>query len=158
MGGSGRVVVGVNGSDGSREALRFAASEAVRRGARLLVVWAFPWPDAHPTAEQVTADLESRARQMVDGLPGDRPPAVDVLALTGSPGRVLVEQSEGAELLVVGHRGRGALASAVLGSVGLYCVLHAPCAVVVVRPGPGPTGGEGPAPAATARAVSGRSG
>lgn len=71
---------------------------------------------------------------MVDGIPGARPPAIEVLALVGRPGHVLVEQADGAQLLVVGHRGRGALASAVLGSVALYCALHAPGAVVVVRP------------------------
>jgi nucleotide-binding universal stress UspA family protein len=47
---------------------------------------------------------------------------------------VLVEASEGADLLVLGHRGRGALRSALLGSVGLHCVLHATCPVTVVRP------------------------
>jgi nucleotide-binding universal stress UspA family protein len=143
MGEPGRIVVGVDGSDESRDALRFAAEEAVRRGARLVVVWAFPWPESRPAArgvagphtpEQVTAELESRARRMVDRVPGARPPAVDVVALIGSPGRVLVEQADGAELLVVGHRGRGAVASAVLGSVALHCALHAPGAVAVVRP------------------------
>jgi len=47
---------------------------------------------------------------------------------------VLIEQSQGAELLVVGHRGLGGFRSAVLGSVGLHCVLHAACPVTVVRP------------------------
>lgn len=138
----GRIVVGVDGSDGSRDALRFAVEEAVHRGARLVVVWVFAWPEhAHSTAGafspgQLTVDLESRAQQMVDGLPGARPPAVDVLALPGSPGRVLVEQADGAEMLVVGHRRRGGLASRVLGSVALHCMLHAPVPVSVVRPAP----------------------
>ena len=47
---------------------------------------------------------------------------------------MLVEASEGADLLVLGHRGRGAVRSALLGSVGLHCVLHATCPVTVVRP------------------------
>jgi nucleotide-binding universal stress UspA family protein len=64
----------------------------------------------------------------------------------GAPGRVLVEQARGAELLVLGHRGRGGVASVVLGSVGLYCVLHAPCSVTIVRPTPVPEAV--PAPAA----------
>jgi nucleotide-binding universal stress UspA family protein len=47
---------------------------------------------------------------------------------------VLVDQSRDADMLVVGHRGRGGLRSAVLGSVGLQCVLHAAVPVTVVRP------------------------
>ena len=59
---------------------------------------------------------------------------VEVLALGGSPGHVLVEQSRDADLLVVGHRGRGGFRSALLGSVGLQCVLYASVPVTVVRP------------------------
>ena len=60
--------------------------------------------------------------------------AVDVLVLTGSPANVLLEQSRDAELLVLGHRGRGGFASAMLGSVGLQCVLHGAGPVTIVRP------------------------
>ena len=63
---------------------------------------------------------------------GDVP--VDVIALPGAPSRVLIEQSQGAELLVVGHRGRGGFRSAVLGSVGLHCALRSTCPATVVRP------------------------
>ena len=59
---------------------------------------------------------------------------VEVLAIGGSPGHVLVEQSRDADLLVVGHRGRGGFRSALLGSVGLQCVVHASVPVTVVRP------------------------
>jgi nucleotide-binding universal stress UspA family protein len=45
-----------------------------------------------------------------------------------------VDAAEAAELLVIGHRGRGSVASVLLGSVGLYCVLNARCPVTVVRP------------------------
>jgi hypothetical protein len=58
---------------------------------------------------------------------------VEVRALGGPPGHVLVDQSRDADLLVVGHRGRGGFRSAVLGSVGLQCVLHASVPVTVVR-------------------------
>jgi nucleotide-binding universal stress UspA family protein len=46
---------------------------------------------------------------------------------------VLAEAAEGADLLVVGNRGHGGLAEALLGSVGQYCVHHAPCPVVIMR-------------------------
>ena len=51
----------------------------------------------------------------------------------GQAGPVLAEAAEGADLLVVGNRGHGGLAEALLGSVGQYCVRHAPCPVVIMR-------------------------
>lgn len=58
---------------------------------------------------------------------------VDLQVLEGYPGRALVQAAQGAELLVVGSRGRGALGRMLLGSVGLHCASHAPCPVVIVR-------------------------
>jgi nucleotide-binding universal stress UspA family protein len=58
---------------------------------------------------------------------------VEFRALGGLPGHILVDQSRDADLLVVGHRGRGGFRSAVLGSVGLQCVLYASVPVTVVR-------------------------
>jgi nucleotide-binding universal stress UspA family protein len=58
---------------------------------------------------------------------------VTVEAVIGAPGRVLVEAAAGADELVLGHRGRGAVRSALLGSVGLHCALHASCPVTIVR-------------------------
>ena len=49
----------------------------------------------------------------------------EVVAVPGPAAKALIEQAAGAEVLVVGHRGRGGFTSAVLGSVGLHCVLHA---------------------------------
>jgi nucleotide-binding universal stress UspA family protein len=60
--------------------------------------------------------------------------SIAVDAIVGHPGAVLCSAAEGAELLIVGHRGRGTVASTIIGSVGLHCVLHASCPVVVVRP------------------------
>jgi hypothetical protein len=59
---------------------------------------------------------------------------VELHELEGHPAPVLIDQAKGADLLVVGHRGRGGFASALLGSVGLHCVLHGECPVTVVRP------------------------
>jgi nucleotide-binding universal stress UspA family protein len=57
----------------------------------------------------------------------------------GSPARVLLDASKGAELLVVGFRGHGGFTEALLGSVSQHCVHHATCPVVVIRhPAPGP--------------------
>jgi nucleotide-binding universal stress UspA family protein len=60
--------------------------------------------------------------------------AVVPLAVAGGPAPVLLDAAKGADLLVLGHRGQGAFSSAVLGSVGLQCVLHATCPVTIVRP------------------------
>lgn len=146
-----RVVVGVDGSAGSRLALRFALSEAARRRVGLRVVSAHPpssywvgeWDVSPPdVAGEIETETRRRAQAVLDealegpaaaGAAGAVP--VEVVVAVGSPATVLVEQSRRAELLVVGHRGRGGLASVVLGSVGLGCVLHAECPVTVV-PGP----------------------
>jgi nucleotide-binding universal stress UspA family protein len=157
-----RIVVGVDGSAGSREALRFALRDAARRGGRVEVVWAFEPPDWYrlvdgeltlPNLDEVKANLEAQAQQLVRGIVLEQRAAlaavpVEVVVVHGTPGRVLVEQARGAEVLVLGHRGRGSVASVVLGSVGLYCVFHAPCSVAIVRPTPVPDAL--PAPAAAA--------
>jgi nucleotide-binding universal stress UspA family protein len=141
-----RVVVGVDGSAESLAALSHAMEQADRRGTGVRVVSAFLppqyWPNAYglsapPTIEKVKADLRMIAIRMVEQVVV----AQDALAsvpvelheVSGSPAKVLIEQARGADLLVVGHRGRGGFASALLGSVGLHCVLHAQCPVTVVR-------------------------
>jgi nucleotide-binding universal stress UspA family protein len=142
----GTVVVGVDGHEPSLQALSFALAEAQRRDADLDVVMAFDvlaFSDHvdslayHPSIEELTqaieADLRHRvreARSAAEGaLDGVR---VRVAAVAGQPRTVLVGRSHDAELLVLGHRGRSAVASAVLGSVGLACMLHAECPVTVV--------------------------
>jgi nucleotide-binding universal stress UspA family protein len=140
-----RIVVGVDGSDGSRAALEFAMDEAARRGSGVRVVWAIPetgyWAAAYgmtpALAGELGRDLEKAGREMVEAVVADRGEAlagvpVDVLAVSGPAAAVLVGQAAEADLLVVGHRGLGGLGSAVLGSVGLQCVLHAPTPVTVV--------------------------
>ena len=128
-------------------ALRFALEDAHRRSARVKVVTAYLSPEfwaasygvaALPTIEEVVEDNVTVARDVLKAVVDEAPALgevpVDVLALPGAPARVLIEQARGAALLVVGHRGRGGFKSAVLGSVGMHCVLHATCPVTVVRP------------------------
>jgi nucleotide-binding universal stress UspA family protein len=78
------------------------------------------------------------ARLTSEALAGaERPPTVQQIAVEGrQPGRVLVTCSKANDVLVVGSRGRGPVASALLGSSSDYCVHHAPCRVVVIPPGP----------------------
>lgn len=148
----GRVVVGVDGSAGARAALVHALGAAARRGAELDVLFAYrialPWtgetPLVVPDVEAVLADGRSRARgwfeeartdPAVRAVPGVDAVRVRVVAVEGAPVRALVDESEGAELLVVGSRGRGAVRSALLGSVALHCITHARCPVLVLRGG-----------------------
>ncbi len=145
--GSSEVVVGVDGSVEARAALEFALRDAGRRGARLRVVtavraheyWAteygpIPVPPTRAELDDIAADARRLAEETRARLQVDVP--VEVTAVSGRPAPVLLDVAAGAELLVLGHRGRGALASTVLGSVGLRCVLHARCPVTVVRPAP----------------------
>jgi nucleotide-binding universal stress UspA family protein len=140
------VVVGYDGSDQARQAVRFAIAEAARRGARVVAVRAFQAPEHRvegyevviaPSVSEVTINVEARTRALLrrvaEELGGDalRVP-IEAIAVIGSPGKALLDRARDADLLVVGHRGRGALASATLGSVGLHSVLHARCPVTVV--------------------------
>lgn len=140
------VVVGVDGSSNSLAALRHAAVAAALRGAELVAVQAFERLDTGfegtrtataPEPGEMTIGIETRLRRRVVEVLAEvggaaRRVPYDVMGIVGPPGEVLVDRARGADLLVVGHRGRGAVASAVLGSVGLHCVLHATCPVTVV--------------------------
>jgi nucleotide-binding universal stress UspA family protein len=138
------VLVGVDGSAHSGDALKYAVAEANRRGARLRVVSTyFPEYSVHGRTQPVTAseaaievDLEKETRRMAeDALAADaQQPPVDIVVAAGPAAGVLVDMSAEVDVLVLGHRGRGGFASMLLGSVGMQCVLHARCPVIVVRP------------------------
>ncbi|MFC5139819.1 universal stress protein [Actinomycetospora rhizophila] len=140
------VVVGVDGSPGSRAALVDAMRSAARRGARLVVVAVYVPPEwrlpALPTPLPSRAEIEGSLREAVCEMVTDvayelggehvARPEIEVAVEPGDAAEVLVAAARDADELVVGHRGRGAVASALLGSVGWGCVLHAPCPVRVV--------------------------
>jgi len=153
MDGIGIVVVGVDGSPGSRAALEHALADAARRSARLKVVavvapaeyLAIPYGmgaygmGVPPLRSELLTAARDEAQRLVDAAVAEhsdiasRVP-IDVGVSAGTPAEVLLEASRGADLLVLGHRGRGGFTSALLGSVGLQCVLHAACPVTIVRP------------------------
>lgn len=139
----GRIVVGVDGSDGAAHALTWAAEEARLRGVGLLTVtcWQFPalvapMPFQPPIAAET---LEDGARQMleetVERVLGPDDDRDDVLAQVceGSPSLRLVELSKHAEMVVVGSRGRGGFAGLLLGSVSQHVAEHGHCPVVIVH-------------------------
>lgn len=147
---SGAIVVGVDGSEASREALRWAADEARLRSARLVAVHAWSFVPAQPIGDpgmlavpagdlpgQLDAESEA-ARLALDEAVGDAlgaDPGIDVerKLVEGDAGETLVKEGAGAELLVVGSHGRSGFKAALLGSVSRSVVDHAPCPVVVVK-------------------------
>jgi len=140
-----QIIVGVDGSDSSRAALRWAYDEAAHHGASLnaVTVWhGPPLPMSPPYGQLPPEGYESQpARDAADVLERliadleDRKPPVDVRASInhGNPAKVLIELSGGADLMVVGSRGHGGFAGMLLGSVSQHLVAHAACPVVVVR-------------------------
>ena len=133
-----RVVVGVDGSDCSEAAVRWAADYANLLGASLELVIGWHWPTSYGVPVGYDGfDPEEDARKVVEAaaadvvaVPADR---VKTVVGQGAAGDVLVHASEGAVALVVGTRGHGSLASALVGSTSVHCVHHAQCPVVVVR-------------------------
>ncbi|MCM3882334.1 universal stress protein [Frankia sp. R82] len=137
---SGPVVVGVDGSAASIQALRLAAGRARARGAALRVVHAwtpvpaiyagtngFDEPVFEKAANVLLEHCVDQVREETLGL------HVEPVLVRDSPARALIRQSINAGLLVVGSHGHGALAEMLLGSASHHCVHHAACPVAVVR-------------------------
>jgi nucleotide-binding universal stress UspA family protein len=138
-----RIVVGTDGSAGAQRALRWAFDQATLQGADLdlVIAWDFAarWatgfnPEWPQDADHLTSDAVTVADASVTALLGHRarPDWLHVHADQGPPALVLTERSRGADLLVVGSRGRGGFSRLLLGSVSSACVQHATCPVVVV--------------------------
>jgi len=137
------IVVGVDGSAGSRKALTWAAAEAADHGAELFVmnVWEhtlLPPAGSVTVSEHYVPDPSQRTAddlvQVIKEELGDNPPVlVQPRVKQGSPAKVLIEESTEADLLVVGTRGHGGFAGLVLGSVSQHVAAYAHCPVTVVR-------------------------
>lgn len=136
-----RVVVGVDGSPSSQAALRWAVRYAGLVSGKVEVVTAWDLPGAASwSAPAVDADFdeEEAERRLVEEvrsvLGEDGASGVHERLVRGDPAEVLVDAAEGADVLVVGSRGRGGFRRALLGSVSQQVALHAPCPVTIVRP------------------------
>jgi nucleotide-binding universal stress UspA family protein len=141
----GGIVVGIDGSESSVHALHCAAGEATCHGSVLHVLRAWSVrtvprpphcpPGAVPTLSEYEQEAQRRTEQFVGEALGDEPTCpVEVHVVHAPPAQALVQASERADLLVIGHRGRGGFAGLLLGSVAEQCVRQAHCPVLVVRP------------------------
>lgn len=137
-----RIVVGVDGSEPSKAALRWATRQAVLTGGvvEAVTAWQYPaWYGAGPIAAGF--DFADNATKILtqaidDAFGSDRPVGIRPRVVYGHPASVLLDAAHGADLLVVGNRGHGGFTEALLGSVSQHVVQHAECPVVVIR-GPG---------------------
>ncbi|HVM53995.1 MAG TPA: universal stress protein [Acidimicrobiales bacterium] len=134
-----RIVVGIDGSKGATTALTWAVEEAMRRDATVEVVyaWHVPYVEGYPYARAQfdPGEFETAAQAVLDETVaslGDVPVVISTVARCGTPSSVLVEAAKGADLLVVGSRGRGGFTGLLLGSVSQQVSHHAPCPVVIV--------------------------
>ena len=122
------VVVGIDHSAEAEAALQFALEEARLRRAKLVVVHAIGPFSSYPSLAVDVGSVHRAARELVenvtseiDGDAGDV--EIERRLVKGAPSHVLVEESRGADLLVVGSRGRGGFAGLLLGSVSRQCAI-----------------------------------
>ena len=139
------IVVGVDGSESSRDALAWALAEARSRDGRVRVVAAwhvdtmiYAAPFVPPIEGGISQSFEHTAQSAIDeslDAVGDAVDGIDIerSIVEGGAAHVLVQEAEKAELLVVGSRGRGGFSGLLLGSVSEQCARHAACPVVIVR-------------------------
>jgi nucleotide-binding universal stress UspA family protein len=142
-----RIVVGVDGSPASLQALRWAVAEARAHGGgdiRAVLVWEAPYiglatslspepyglPDPTVYEQQARQRLESAIEEVGDTSPVQVHPEL----YEGQPAAVLAELSGEADLVVVASRGHGGFTALLLGSVSAQVVRHSQCSVVVIRP------------------------
>jgi nucleotide-binding universal stress UspA family protein len=142
-----RIVVGVDGSPSSQEALRWAVRQAKLTGASVEAITAWqsptlvglgsPFTEAEPSpgdddriktaAENVMRAAVAEAGAMSAGV------RVKAEVGEGSAAQFLLDAAKGASLVVVGSRGHGGIAGTLLGSVGQTLAQHSPCAVLIIR-------------------------
>ncbi len=133
------IVCGVDGSDGARNALSWALAEASRRGCSLHAVTAWMWDGVEdlgtPTSpsvakEQAQEIQEATILAATEGI--EDPPVIERLLPRQTASEALCQESEGADLLVLGSHGHGLVHDKLVGSTSQRTIHHAPCPVVVI--------------------------
>ena len=134
-----RIVVGVDGFESSKAALRWAIRQAKLTGATVeaITAWHVPagtgWIPAADMPDYQDDAFAILTEAMNEMATADPDVQVCPRVVQGRAEQVLVDAADGAELLVVGSRGHRGLAEALLGSVGQYCANNASCPVVIMR-------------------------
>ncbi len=142
--GRPRIVAGVDGSPASLAALQWAVRQAAATGSTVQAVIAWQYPSViggygwAPVALLESSACAEIAQKTLAGAIADvdfagRDVPVISLVREGNAAQVLIDAAADADLLVVGSRGHGGFAGALLGSVSQHCVHHAPCPVAVIR-------------------------
>ncbi|MHB8691548.1 MAG: universal stress protein [Solirubrobacteraceae bacterium] len=135
-----KIVVGVDGSAPSIDALRWAVRQAQLTGSfvQAMMAWRYPAGVIPAGAEDLAAESRRAVDGAIEGAFAGAPPVQIIRVVDeGGPALTLVGRSKDAALLVIGSRGHGAFVGMLIGSVSQYCVTHAHCPVVVLR---GPEG------------------
>jgi nucleotide-binding universal stress UspA family protein len=135
------IVVGVDGSDASKDALLWAARQAELTGSALVAVMSWEFPSMAygavmplPDDFDIAGASQKIVDEAIDDTLGEHPAVqVSTVVAEGPPALELLKTAKNADLLVVGSRGHGAFAGMLLGSVSEHCVTHSPCPVVVVH-------------------------
>ncbi len=135
------VVVGIDGSEESRAAFRFALDEARIRdlGVRAVAAWHVPGiayaGGAYAPSVDVTEGIEAEARRRVEEIvAAEENPGVEVeiAVRQGQAAEILLEEAKDADVLVVGSRGLGGFRGLLLGSVSQQCAQHSPCPITIL--------------------------
>ena len=142
----GKIVVGIDGSDAAKDALRWALDEARLRSDKIVAVHAWESPPAMPEPgpapgfdlvgimPQVEEAGERLVKAVVEEVVGDDSDVtVEPVAIQGPAASVLVEAARDADMLVVASRGHGGFTALLLGSVSQQLAHHAPCPLVIHR-------------------------
>jgi nucleotide-binding universal stress UspA family protein len=135
-----RIVVGVDGSHRSVEALEWAARYGEMTGSAVTAISCCEpikrdmWVPHSPPGEDPLGPTKRKMKFLADEVMQRHPTLkLETKVIEGNAANVLEEASKGADLLVVGNRGLGGISGLLVGSVGMHCVSHAPCPVVVLR-------------------------
>jgi nucleotide-binding universal stress UspA family protein len=143
---AGRIVVGIDGSEASKEALSWALDEARLRGDTVVAIhaWtasyaappALPGAPLTPVGDGMTEAIRDGAEALLSEAVAEARAddvTIEQRLVEGPAATALIEAAKGAELLVVGSRGHGGFTGLLLGSVSDQVANHAPCPVVIVR-------------------------
>ena len=134
------VIVGVDGSENSVAALRWAAAYAAQTGSTIRAITTWEFPVFADTSGMVTTPgpefFVDGAQATLDGAIARAEISDDIKVvhevIEGHPVRALLDRSVDAALLVVGRRGHSGIVGAFTGSVATACANHAPLPVVIV--------------------------